>query len=90
MTDPPTDFPSPKDLPGSEAAPRQVKAKTLGWEAAQRRLRCGYTGAIADYMREHNLPQPKHILDVGCSARRGLPAALLRTPDGGMAAATFP
>lgn len=49
--------------------PKEVKAGTLGFIDAQKRLRVGYTDAVANFVKLHNLPEPKAILDVGCSVR---------------------
>lgn len=49
--------------------PQEVKAGTLDSLEAQRRLRTGYTDALAAYVKQHGLPEPKEILDIGCSVR---------------------
>lgn len=49
--------------------PQEVKAGTCDSFEAQRRLRAGYTDALANYIKTHKLAEPKEILDIGCSAR---------------------
>ena len=62
--------------------PQEVKAGTCDSAEAQRRLRAGYTDALASYIKTHGLAQPKQILDIGCSARslssHGVPTASCR------------
>lgn len=49
--------------------PQEVKAGTVDSLEAQRRLRKGYTDALAGFISKHGLAEPKTILDIGCSVR---------------------
>ena len=61
--------------------PSEVKAGSLVAEAAQRRLRGGYTGAVAAYLGEHGLSAPRTVLDVGCSIGISTRALAAAFPD---------